>query len=239
MSAAAGQVVNTFEGFSDDALQFLLELQAEQSRTWFKAHQTDYTRLIRQPLELLVEAVRARLVDVWPGLAEVEPHYFRIQRDTRFSRDKTPYKSWVAAQLPIRPVIGDHEDHATPGLYLSYGLDGQYVGAGSWHMSSSTLAQFRSAVADDRLGARLQSVIDGLQAEGWSLSSIETLKRVPQGFAADHPRAELLKRKGLAMSSNMPAEQLSSAELVGVVESRYRRVAPLVDWLDETLAPRG
>ena len=116
-----------FSGFSDEAIQFFLELQAEQNRTWFKAHQDDFLRLCRRPLELLMSELHERLVDVYPGVAEVEPHYFRIQRDTRFAKDKAPYKTNVAADLPIRPRREGEDQHTTPGLYLSFGLDGEYV----------------------------------------------------------------------------------------------------------------
>src|SRR3954452_21465491 len=92
-----------FEGFSDEAIQFLLELQAEQSRTWFKVHQDDYVRLCRRPLELLVCELQERLSDVYPRITDVEPHIFRIQRDTRFSKDKSPYKTNLAANMAIRP----------------------------------------------------------------------------------------------------------------------------------------
>src|SRR5438105_1021059 len=100
-SAAKARVpVEQFNGFSDEAIQFFLELQAEQSRTWFKAHQDDFVRLWRRPLELFVFELRERLSDEFQGIGEVEPHFFRIQRDTRFARDKTPYKTYVAADMP-------------------------------------------------------------------------------------------------------------------------------------------
>jgi uncharacterized protein (TIGR02453 family) len=101
--ATVASRVERFSGFPDEAIQFFLELQAEQSRTWFKAHQADYLRLCRRPLELLMSELQQRLVGAYPGVADVEPHYFRIQRDTRFAKDKVPYKTNVAADLPIRP----------------------------------------------------------------------------------------------------------------------------------------
>src|SRR5438445_8652107 len=88
--AAVATRVERFTGFSDEAIQFLLELQAEQSRTWFKAHQDDFLRLCRRPLELFVAELRERLLDVYPGMVDAEPHIFRIQRDTRFAKDKAP-----------------------------------------------------------------------------------------------------------------------------------------------------
>src|SRR6266568_3535577 len=118
--AAVATRVERFTGFSDEAIQFLLELQAEQSRTWFKAHQDDFLRLCRRPLELFVAELRERLLDVYPGMVDAEPHIFRIQRDTRFAKDKAPYKTNVAADLPIRPQRDGEDQHTTPGLYLSF-----------------------------------------------------------------------------------------------------------------------
>jgi uncharacterized protein (TIGR02453 family) len=105
--AAVATGVERFEGFSDEAVQFFLELQAEQSRTWFKAHQADFARLWKRPLELFVAELCERLVDVYPGILDAEPHFLRIQRDTRFSKDKTPYKTFVAASVGIRAADGD------------------------------------------------------------------------------------------------------------------------------------
>src|SRR5438874_1709930 len=110
--------VERFSGFPDEAIQFFLELQAEQSRVWFKAHQADYERLCRRPMELLITELQQRLVDVYPGIAQVEPHVFRIQRDTRFSKDKSPYKTNIAADLSIRPRRDGEDQHTTPGMYL-------------------------------------------------------------------------------------------------------------------------
>ena len=176
--AGVASRVDRFSGFSDEAIQFFLELQAEQSRTWFKAHQDDYARLCRRPLELLVFELQERLVDVYPALSEVEPHFFRIQRDTRFSKDKAPYKTNVAADLPIRPRREGEDQHTTPGLYLSFGLDGEFVAIGAWHMSPAVLARYRGLLDDRRRGAEIKSIADRLQGEGWELGSMEKLKRV-------------------------------------------------------------
>ena len=111
---AAATGVEQFAGFSDEAFQFLLELQAEQNRAWFKAHQDDFLRLWRKPLELFVTELQARLVDVFPGFVDAEPHYFRIQRDTRFAKDKAPYKTNVAADLSIRPRAEGEADAVVP-----------------------------------------------------------------------------------------------------------------------------
>jgi uncharacterized protein (TIGR02453 family) len=235
MAAVAGRA-ERFSGFSDEAIQFFLELQAEQSRTWFKAHQADFARLCRRPLELLVEGLRERLVDVYPGIADTEPHFFRIQRDTRFSKDKAPYKTYIAADMPIRPPRGDEEDeHNVPGVYLSFGLDGEFVGIGAWHMSPETLTRFRQAVDSAVHGPRIQALVDGLLTQGCQIESMEKLKRVPPPFTQDHPRGELLKLKGLAIGAR-PEDNISSSPIfLDWAETRLRAAAPLVHLLDNVL----
>src|SRR4051812_16074063 len=100
----AAVATEQFTGFPDGGVEFFLELQAEQSRTWFKAHQADFERLWKLPLELFVTDLQQRLVPTFRDVADVQPHFFRIQRDTRFARDKSPYKTFVAAYMPVRPA---------------------------------------------------------------------------------------------------------------------------------------
>jgi uncharacterized protein (TIGR02453 family) len=233
--ATAASRVERFSGFSDEAIQFFLELQAEQNRTWFKAHQADYLRLCRRPLELLVSELQERLVDVYPGVAEVEPHYFRIQRDTRFAKDKAPYKTNVAADLSIRPRREGEDQHTTPGLYLSFGLDGEYVGVGAWHMSPEVLGQYRALLDDRRRGSAILGIVNSLVAEGWQLEAMEKLKRVPAPYAQDHPCAQLLRHKGLAMTIQ-PQEGISATpDFLDWIEARLREAAPMVRWIDKNL----
>jgi uncharacterized protein (TIGR02453 family) len=229
-TTAGGARVERFAGFSDEAIQFLLELQAEQSRVWFKAHQDDYVRLCRRPLELLMSELQQRLADVYPDIVDVEPHIFRIQRDTRFSKDKSPYKTNLAANMAIRPPSEGEDQHTTPGMYLSFGLDGEYVAIGAWHMDPPVLLRYRGLVDDARTGAALYKIVTKLQRDGWNLGSMEELKRVPAPYPQDHPRAALLKRKGLA-ASIQPAEGISATpELAEWAETRLRAAAPMVGW---------
>src|ERR1700730_8550701 len=214
--------VDRFNGFSDEAIQFLLELQAEQSRTWFKAHQADYLRVCREPLELFVTELCQRLVDVYPGIAEAEPHIFRIQRDTRFAKNKEPYKTNLAADVPIRRRLDDEQEHGVPGVYVSFGLEGEYVGIGAWHMPPAVLLRYRGLLDHPRQGAQVQKLVDGLLARGNQVAAMEKLKRVPPPYAQDHPRAELLKHKGLAVMAQ-PAENVSgSRQLLDWAETELR-----------------
>jgi uncharacterized protein (TIGR02453 family) len=226
--------VEHFTGWSDEAIQFLLELQAEQSRTWFKAHQADYERLCRRPLELLVAELQERLVDVYPHIGAVEPHIFRIQRDTRFAKDKAPYKTNVAANVAIRPASDEGDHHTTPGIYLSFGLDGEFVALGAWHMEPPVLARYRETLDKPRVGVALMGIVNKLLDQGWQLGSMEALKRVPSPYPQDHPCAELLKRKGLAISIQPDQEGLTTSHAYADWAVRcLHDAAPMVNWLDK------
>ena len=232
---AVATEVERFEGFSDEAIQFFLELQAEQSRTWFKAHQADFMRLCRRPLELFIEELRDRVVAVYPRIVEAEPHYFRIQRDTRFGKDKTPYKTNISADVAIRPRGEDENEHGIPGLYFSWGLEGEYLGIGAWHMSPAVLARYRAVLDDSRRGAEVQRLVDQLLAQGYTIEAMEKLKRVPPPYPQDHPRAELLKHKGFAVMAQ-PTENISSSRLLlDWGEAQLRAAAPLMHVIDNAL----
>lgn len=224
----------SFRGFPDEAIQFFLELQAEQSRPWFKAHQDDFVRLVRTPMELLVAELQERLADIYPDIAEAEPHIFRIQRDTRFAKDKSPYKTNIAASVSIRVQREGEDQHTTPGIYLSFGLDGEYIAIGAWHMPPEVLPTYRKAL-DGKAGLQLKSHVDKLLAQGWQVGSMEALKRVPPPYPQDHPCAELLKRKGLGLSIQ-PTDNISATPAYADwAEARLRDAAPVIKWLDRHL----
>ena len=236
MATAAATSTERFTGFPDGGVEFFLELQAEQSRTWFKAHQADFERLWKRPLELFVYELRARLLDIYPLLADVTPHFMRIQRDIRFSRDKSPYKTFVAASLSTRPSVGDVEDmHGAPGMYFSFGLEADYIGVGSWHMSPDVLQRYRQGVAADKTGVPLQRAIDELRGRGYSVEAMERTKRVPPPYAQDHPRGELLKHKGLAVGVQIPEDLTRSPKLLDWADAQMRLTKPVVDWLERVL----
>ena len=235
MTTSAASRAERFGGFSDEAIQFFLELQAEQSRTWFKAHQNDYFQLCRRPMELLVAELQERLVDVFPNIREAEPHVFRIQRDTRFSKDSVPYKTNVAAELPMRPLRDREEQHTTPGVYLSFGLDGEIVALGAWHMSGELLVRYRQAVDDPRRGPALAATVSELLSRGWSVEAMDRLKRVPPPYRQDHPCADLLKLKGLAVSIQPDEGVSATPAFADWVEANLRAAAPVALWLDRNL----
>lgn len=223
-----------FAGFPPGGFDFFLELQGRQSREWFKANKARYEELWVQPLAVLLSELAQRLADVFPDMPAAGQHIFRIQRDTRFSADKSPYKTHVAAHMPIHPIAA--ERWYTPSLYLHFGLDDSVLAVGAWEVGKELLPVLRQRFADDGWGGRLQAIMSRLEQDGFQLSAHEQLKRVPAPYPQDHPRAELLKRKGLSVSlQDIPEELMPSRELLEWMSERLHKAAPVALWLEDAL----
>lgn len=200
-----------FRGWPAEALEFFEGLEADNSKAYWDAHRDAYAADVRRPMEEL--------------LAELEPEFgpgrlFRPYRDVRFSRDKAPYKTNVAA------MVGDLG-------YVSLSAEGLGVGAGIYHMAPDQLDRYRRAVDDEGTGAGLEAVAAGLRAEGLDLVGHGVLKTAPRGYAKDHPRVELLRWKGLAAFRQWPpAAWLGTRRASDRVVATLRASAPLRAWLE-------
>ena len=143
---------------------------------------------------------------------------FRPYRDTRFSRDKSPYKLACAAHLPSG--------------YVSFSAEGLFVGSGLYNPEPEALARYRAAVADDVSGQRLVDVVSNLRAEGYEVIAHDVLKTAPRGYPKDHPRIELLKYKGIAVSKHWQVGAwLGTRKAKERVVSVLRDARLLGDWL--------
>ena len=196
-----------FSGFRPEAIDFLVSLALNNDRSWFQPRKGDYERLLKQPLEQLCAAVgEAFTTRGVPLTADPARSPFRIYRDVRFSKDKSPYKTNVGASFPWtgegRGVGGYF--HLQPGE--------TFVGGGMWHPAPARLAAWRSAVTGDRTG--VHAVVDdpAFRAEFGSVSG-DSLKRAPAGFAADDPDLELLKLKDVTFGRRLSDTELLSPDL--------------------------
>jgi uncharacterized protein (TIGR02453 family) len=224
-----------FSGFSHDALQFLVDLAFNNERSWFQSRKADYERLLKEPLEALcidLEAeFEARRI---PLRADPKKSPFRIYRDTRFSKDKTPYKTHVAADFPwVGPAAGV-ADQSTgwqgAGGYFHLAPEGTYIGGGMWHPEPARLAAFRRAV--DSEPERTMAALDqpGFRARFEPVHG-ESLKRVPQGYPADHPRVELLKLKDVTFGRQLREDEEFSPDLPAILAADFAAAVPVMEFL--------
>jgi uncharacterized protein (TIGR02453 family) len=197
-----------FAGFRPEAIQFLADLAANNDRAWFQARKAEYERLLKEPLEALCSALAQRFeARGIPLRADPVRSPFRIYRDVRFSKDKSPYKTNVGASFPW---AGDGE--GAGGGYFHVAPGEVFVGGGMWHPEPARLNAFRRLVDTDP--ARVHAVIDapGFLATFGHVSG-EALTRVPQGYRGDHPEAELLKLKGVVFMRQLSDSDAGDPEL--------------------------
>jgi len=206
--------IETFSGFRREAIQFLADLAVNNDRAWFQPRKAEYERLLKQPLEALCVALAERFeAQGIPLRADPARSPFRIYRDVRFSKDKSPYKTNVGASFPW---AGDGADAVTGegagGGYFHLAPGEIYIGGGIWHAEPTRLNAFRRLVDTDP--ARVHAVIDEprfVAAFGQVTGS--RLTRVPKGYPTDHPEAELLKLKDVGFGRNLSDAEATSAEL--------------------------
>lgn len=234
LAAAGAARPPRFAGFDRDAPQFFHELAIEMNRDWFAANKPRYVAQWLEPMRALLGEVRARLARSYAPIPIGEPDVFRIHRDTRFSKDRTPYKTHIAARLALhdrKPVDG-----GCSVLYLQLGVDGDYAGAGTYFFDPAQLARWRRLVAAERTGAPIAALIARLRRAGYRVGGHDDYKRVPRGFAPDHPRAELLRLRGLTAGfPEIPAGLIHQRGLVDWLVRHGRATAPLVRWIYERL----
>jgi uncharacterized protein (TIGR02453 family) len=207
-----------FRGWPADALAFYDELAADNTKVWWHANKARFEASVRGPMLALAEEV----ADEFGPL-----HIFRPFRDTRFAKDKTPYKSHLGAVT---------EGEGGASYYLHLGADGLYVGTGYYHLATDQLARYRAAVAGVE-GTHLPHIVAATEQAGFVIGG-DALKTAPRGYPRDHPRIDLLRRKGLVAGRQFtPARWLATRGALARVTDSWRSCAPLLAWLDTHVGP--
>jgi uncharacterized protein (TIGR02453 family) len=227
---------HAFEGFPEDVLPFFQELSQNNTREWFEEHRDRYENAVLEPSRRLVEALGDRLRRHRPEIVadpRINQSLFRIFRDTRFSKDKTPLKTHLAVWLweGARPRM------ECPGFYVHIEPESFLVGAGIYRFTPPLLETYRKAVDDQRSGRRLIRAIEDVLVHGDYELGGRHYKRVPRGFSADHPRADLLRHNGLYLGrETLPPPQLHTPALVDVIVDECLNMMPLHLWLVDELS---
>lgn len=198
-----------FRGWPPEAMEFFEGLEADNSKAYWQRNRDVYDKLVRAPMEELLEEL---------GPEWGEGRIFRPYRDIRFSSDKSPYKTNIAA------MVGDG--------YVQLTVDGLGAGCGMWEMAPDQLERYRAAVSEEQSGVELVGLVGSARAAGLEVTGHGVLKTAPRGYPRDHPRIEFLRYKGLVTWRQWPA-----AEWVGTPQAKDRVVEflrlsqPLNDWL--------
>ena len=214
--------------FSDKTFKFLRALARNNSRPWFEEHRKDYEAQLKGPFQRLI-------ADLEPDLLAISPHYradprgnggslFRIHRDTRFSNDKTPYKTWGGARF----FHARSKQVPAPSFYLHVQPGNSFLGGGIWHPEPEVQRRIREFLVDNPAGWQaVKTPAFRRRYEFWG----DTLVRPPRGFPADHPLIDDLKRKDFTAGYALDDEVVLGPRLRQAVVSGFKGVAPLVDYL--------
>ena len=224
--------MSQFTGFPKAGLRFLKELEANNNREWFEAHKQDYLDTVRDPAVAFVGALGERLKSisgdiVYDTRTNGSGSLLRIHRDVRFSRDKAPYKT----NIGIIFWEGSAKKIENPGFYFHLDSSSAWLHGGLHMFPKPFLDIYREALGDKKLGSKLEAALEAVKSAGEYQVGGEQYKRVPQGYDKDHPRADLLRYKGLGASTRpLNRSLLSKPELVDVCFEHCQNIAPLQQW---------
>jgi len=211
-----------FRGFPPEGMEFFAKLAANNSREFWLANKATFEAAVRDPLHAFLDEVAGEFGTF---------HLFRMNRDVRFSKDKSPYKT-------AQGGVTETEGGATH--YIQLGADGLFVGGGMYHLAKDQLAAFRKAVADDRAGPELERAIASVRKANIEVSHgyEQPLATAPKGYPKDHPRIELLRWKGVIAHKHLGAPAWLHTKRAGTeVVKVWRAAAPLLGWLDTNVGP--
>lgn len=225
----------TFSGFPKGVRGFFKDLKQNNSKAWLDANRDRYDGLLMEPSKQFVAALEAPLKKIAPNIRaepRVNGSIMRMNRDTRFSKDKTPYKT--AIHFIFWEGAGKAKD--SPALYMRFDDKNLGLAVGTMGFSPDELVRYRRAVIDDVAGKALVKAISAVTKDGVTTLREPHYKRVPREFDADHPRAELLRHAGLVAGGDRPLPDELFSDPVSHVVAQFKRLRPLQKWLVDNVA---
>jgi uncharacterized protein (TIGR02453 family) len=217
--------------FTAGTLSFLRRLKRNNRREWFNARRDEYEREVRQPMTAIIEQLATDFRSFAPELvASPKVSMYRIYRDTRFSDNKTPYKTHAAAVFPCRSL----PKHEGAGLYFQVSPDGVWVGGGMYAPQTPQLHAVREHIAANSRRLRAIVLSPAFRRAVGALEG-ERLQRVPRGFPKDHEAAEYLKYRQFLAGCEFPAPFATSPGFYRSVVGVFRHITPLIRFLNEPL----
>ena len=228
-----------FPGFSAEALRFLRRLRRNNRKDWFERNRAVYETAVRDPMRALVEEMDVRLARIAPELmGDPRRSVFRIHRDVRFSRDKSPYKTNAACQfyhMDAGRGAGRDADGAAAGLYFQL-ADGECFAAGGlWMPARPALDRVREAIDQDPESLDELVRTPAFRRRFRELTPEAVLTRMPRGYAESHPAAGWLRFQSFTASRDMPEREVLSPRLPDILARDFAALVPLVRWLNQAI----
>ena len=207
-----------FTGIPPEVFDFYERLEADNSKAFWEANKHTYRDVVKPTTQALCDE-----------LDEYGPfHLFRPHNDLRFSKNKPPYKTHQGAYT---------EGEGGAGYYFQLSAQGLMAGTGYYSMAKDQLERFRAAIDDDETGAEIAELVAGLEKK-YTIGAIDQLKTAPRGYPKDHPRIELLRRKGLMLSKEFGAPKwLHTRRAISQIHNLWRVGDELNGWLDTNVGP--
>jgi len=225
-------ICEEFTGFPRASAAFLDGIAKNNTKAWFDAHRADYENHVLAPAKHFVATMADLLATVSADM-RAEPRIggsiFRINRDIRFSRDKTPYKTHL--DLWFWHGDGGGRSRERPGFFVRLSASRLLLGAGMHAFEAPLLAAYRAEVAEPRKGKALRTLLDQVTAKGYDLGG-NHYKRVPRGVDPGHPHADLLCHNALYVGTEVAHPvSLSTPALPAYCLVRFHDMAPVLEWL--------
>lgn len=231
--------MDAFTGFSPKALTFLRQLKRNNRREWFQEHRDVYEREVLIPLRLFVEEMDVRFAGFAPELiGDPRRSIFRIYRDVRFSKDKSPYKTHAAAWFRHANAshgVGSETHGAGAGFYFHLEPGASFVAGGIWMPPRPSLLRLRDAIAEhpDAFAATLSA--PAFRRRFGTLSDEAMLTRLPRGFDPGHPAERWLRYQSFTVSAPLSDAQVTERRLADRVSRDFKLILPMVRWLNRAL----
>jgi len=223
--------------FTPAALRFLRGLAKNNNKTWFEAHRTEYETEVREPMRDVIGEMNARFETFAPEIGgDPKRSMFRINRDIRFSADKSPYKTHAACWFHHRRAtsrVGSEADAGSAGFYFHLEPSKSMVGGGLWMPPRPQLNALRDAIAKDPTG--FDKVAKGLTKRFGGLDDDAVLTRMPRGFADDHPAAKWLRYQSFTSGRLLKDAEVTGPKLPALLAREFAALLLLVRWLNRAL----
>ncbi|MCA9771393.1 MAG: DUF2461 domain-containing protein [Myxococcales bacterium] len=223
-----------FTGFPKESPKFLADLARHNNREWFEAHRDDFEGAVLDPARGFVVTLGARLAKISKDLVadpRVDKSIFRLHRDTRFSKDKSPFKT----HLGILWWEGRAKKMESPGFYFQLEPKRLMLCAGIWMFTSDQLRAYREALVDPKRAGSLSRAVGKVESAGYGVGG-EHYKRLPRGVQAEGRLGDLARHNGLygIWEGDIPKE-LHGPEILDLCMAHFAAMAPIEQWLTEHL----